>query len=354
MTQYISTVLSPFHYVDPAILNRELQQIFRSAWLFAGLEADISQAWATVPLGGAGFLVGCFDGRLRAHANLCAHRGVPLFEPTPIPSAGVPRCRYHGWRYDAEGAVVEAPGMASLPRCRLASASAAPWNGMAWVSTAPIQDISTSFPGFSGETASVKWAALRRHRSTRYRVASNWKLVVENYLEDIHFPTVHPELDALTPGGEAELVRGEGPWLGGVMRLTGAETVSRTGRRVARCIAPPGEVRDYLLWPNLLLSVHPDYVVTDVVWPTGASTCEVWSTWYFHADDVHDPCFDPGPVYEFWALANSQDREICEAQQRGVASLGARRAYLTAADVLVGAFGARVRAVLDPGEAHDG
>ena len=349
------SMLSPTRYTSEAAYKQEMSDIFGKSWLFAGLATDLEDdhGWTRLPLGGAGILVGRFGGKLHAAANLCAHRGTPLVAGDHQLGSEL-RCPYHGWRYSPDGRLIQAPGIDMMPSCSLAVAAIQTWNSLVfvspWMSAPPL---ASAWQGFDRQVVDVAWDSLRAHRTTRYTVRANWKIVVENYLEDVHFPTVHPELDALTPGGTAELIAAAGTWLGGSMQLhPPTETVSTNGRRVGRLIGPSGLVRDYLLWPNLLLSVHPDYVATDVVWPVSPDRCEVVSTWYFHEADVEDSSFDPFSVYAFWDVANPQDWQICELQQAGLASFGARPGRYTPNDVLVRAFDDRVRALTPPRGRH--
>src|SRR6266540_1084556 len=78
----------------------------------------------------------------------------------------------------------------------------------------------------------------------------------------------------------------------------------------------------YLLWPNLLASLHPDYLMTHQVWPVEPGRSTVHCDWYFHPDAVARPGFDAGDAVEFWDLTNRQDWHVCELQQQGTASRG--------------------------------
>ncbi len=79
----------------------------------------------------------------------------------------------------------------------------------------------------------------------------------------------------------------------------------------------------YSLFPNMMLSLHPDYVVSYMVWPVSATETHIASDWLFHPDQVAQPDFDPSGAVEFWDVTNRQDWAICEQSQLGVAS----RAY---------------------------
>ena len=69
------------------------------------------------------------------------------------------------------------------------------------------------------------------------------------------------------------------------------------------------------LLPNLLLSLHPDYVMTHRMTPLSPGETQVECAWYFPDADV-----DPSYAVEFWDRTNRQDWAACESVQRGLAS----------------------------------
>jgi Rieske 2Fe-2S family protein len=79
-----------------------------------------------------------------------------------------------------------------------------------------------------------------------------------------------------------------------------------------------------VLWPNLLISLHPDYVMTHQVWPIDAERSRVVCDWLFDPRTMAQPDFDPSDAIDFWDLTNRQDWAVCERQQEGTRS----RAYV--------------------------
>jgi Rieske 2Fe-2S family protein len=69
------------------------------------------------------------------------------------------------------------------------------------------------------------------------------------------------------------------------------------------------------LFPNLLISLHPDYVMTHLLEPVAPNRTRVTCSWLF-ADSVTDPSY----AVDFWDLVNKQDWEACQSVQRGVSS----------------------------------
>jgi Rieske 2Fe-2S family protein len=78
---------------------------------------------------------------------------------------------------------------------------------------------------------------------------------------------------------------------------------------------------DYIgLFPNLLISLHPDYVMTHLITPLGPSRTRIQCNWAFSPDDVEREGFDPSYGVDFWDITNRQDWAACESVQRGLTS----------------------------------
>ena len=152
---------------------------------------------------------------------------------------------------------------------------------------------------------------------------ANWKLLVENFQESHHFPTVHPGLEALTPWRRSHSLVAAPGWLGGVMALhADAETVSTTGLlRGRRPIVPAAlrrRVHDAWIAPNLLTSLQPDYLLTYRLHPLAPGGTRVVAEVFVHGATPDDAGLDE--VFAFWDRTNAEDRAICERQQRGMAA----------------------------------
>jgi Rieske 2Fe-2S family protein len=74
------------------------------------------------------------------------------------------------------------------------------------------------------------------------------------------------------------------------------------------------------IFPNLLVSLHPDYVMVHRLMPLGADRTRIECTWLFAPESLAQPGFDPGYAVEFWDITNRQDWHACESVQRGLSS----------------------------------
>ena len=172
-------------------------------------------------------------------------------------------------------------------------------------------------------------ADLKFHKRIVYDVKANWKLIIQNYSECLHCPVIHPALQRLSHYMTGDNDPATPTWLGGRMELRpDVGTMSRDGR--LRRAPLPGLDTDrrrhvyyYALLPNLLLSLHPDYVMTHLLWPKACDRTEVWCDWHFHPREFEDPAFDPADAIDFWDETNREDWRVSELSQLGIAS----RAY---------------------------
>ena len=98
-------------YTDEGIYQAELEQIFRRAWLFVGVESELEtpQSYLTTMIGSESIIV-TRDGKgeLKAFFNACTHRATALAVERHGSTPAF-RCMYHGWTFDHEGNLTGVP-----------------------------------------------------------------------------------------------------------------------------------------------------------------------------------------------------------------------------------------------------
>jgi len=140
----------------------------------------------------------------------------------------------------------------------------------------------------------------------------------------------------------------EGAWVGGDMELMEhAQTMSMTGESLGvriRGLSDDQARRVYYfgLFPNLLISQHPDYVMTHRMEPLGPGRTRVECSWLFPPEAREHEGFTSAYASEFWDLTNREDWHACESVQRGLASRGARQGPFAWSEDEVRAFMAMV------------
>ncbi|HTD35350.1 MAG TPA: aromatic ring-hydroxylating dioxygenase subunit alpha, partial [Candidatus Elarobacter sp.] len=326
------------YYHAPEIFARERERIFAREWICAGrleqLEgpgdfflADVADESLIVTRGK--------DERVRAFFNVCRHRGTRMCTESAGRFGGSIQCPYHAWTYALDGTLLVARTMSDVPgfdraEYPLHEAAVAEFEGFVFVNVArEPEPFAQAFAPLTGRFARWRIGALRTARTIEYELACNWKLVFQNYSECYHCPLVHPQLERLSPSESGRNDLSEGPFLGGYSELRRHGTSLTASGTTAR--APLGElcgadlhrVYYYTIFPSLLLSLHPDYVMAHYVEPLAADRTRIVCGWLFDPLAAASPAFDPSDAVGFWDVTNRQDWRINELTQLGIGS----RAY---------------------------
>ncbi|HSK89700.1 MAG TPA: aromatic ring-hydroxylating dioxygenase subunit alpha [Euzebyales bacterium] len=314
-------------YTSGAVFAWERRAFLAGSWFCAGradeLRGDGTTQVATTA-GDVGVLLTWDGDDVRAFANVCRHRGHELLADGHASPRRTVLCPYHAWTYDLAGNLRGAPGFRDMaafdPDAHgLVSLPVQTWHGWVFVNaTGDAPPFAEHLGGLAELIAPYAPERLFRRERHDYELAANWKVIAENYHECYHCPLIHPELCAVSPPTSGRNWKLPGAWIGGVMDLAqDADTMSLDGRSHAPAIpgADPREVAYVQVFPNLLISAHPDYVMTHRLVPTAVDRTLVECSWYFV-----DPDVDPSYAVEFWDLTNRQDWAACESVQRGLAS----------------------------------
>jgi Rieske 2Fe-2S family protein len=332
------------YFVSPEIFVEEQKRIFLNEWLLVGHQSQLKKSGdfflATIA-GESLIVVRDQTSEVRAFYNVCRHRGTRLKEDACGHSSAI-QCPYHAWTYALDGRLIGAPHMDEVPGFDKSDFSLQPvnlglWEGFIFVNLA---DASTE----RGDYSLAKWFApldgkflhwnmsiLRPAKRIEYDVRANWKLMFENYSECYHCPGVHPMLSKVSPYDSAENDLAEGPFLGGFMKINPGKSLSMSGNACALPIEHDQEhdkestqrVFYYSIFPNMLLSMHPEYVMVHQLWPQSPERTLIVCDWFFHPDAFTRKDFNPDDAIEFWDMTNKQDWHVCELSQQGIAS----RAY---------------------------
>jgi Rieske 2Fe-2S family protein len=264
-----STMLPAAAYTAPDVLAWELRHLFAGTWSCLGrLDELLGETTQRAVLAGDIPVLLTRDGEtVAALANTCRHRGHELLGEGGTSHRSVVVCPYHAWTYKLDGTLRTAPRYHEVPADHgLVSLPVEVWHGWVFVNgtgdAAPFAEHVGALAELVAPYAPEKLGLAARHE---YVVRANWKVVVENYHECYHCPHIHPELCAVSPPNSGDNYDLPGAWVGGAMDLrAGAETMSLDGR--SRGAFLPGVDRRRVLYlalfPDLLLSLHPDYVMT--------------------------------------------------------------------------------------------
>jgi phenylpropionate dioxygenase-like ring-hydroxylating dioxygenase large terminal subunit len=266
------------------------------------------------------------------------------------------QCPYHGWSYGLDGELKAASHMDGVedfdPSCwGLIPVRVATVAGLVLVDlSGEAPEVEPHVGELAGHMEPYRVGDLRRAGRVEYTVAANWKAIAENYSECLHCPGVHPELNALSNYMSGEVMEGAGAWCGGSMTLTdGAATMGRDGGHASS--RPPIEglsgedlssVLYFVLFPNALVSLHPDYAMLHTLWPRAVDRTEIVCEWFFEPSTIAAEGFDPSDAIEFWDQVNREDWRVCELTNLGVRTRGYVAGRYSAEEIDVHAFDSMV------------
>ena len=266
-------------YVDPARFDREQAVLFDRMPLLLAPSALLPDPGTAVTHDGYGvplIISRDGDGKIHVLANVCRHRGTRLIESQEVVKAKRITCPYHAWTYGCDGTLLAIPRADSLPGIDKADRPLLRFpslesGGFIWFARdpkadfaaveAPVEDMDAF--GISG---------LHLYRRKTHQVASNWKQVMDAFLESYHVQRLHADTIAqfFTDGiAAADFI---GPHQRAVVgRADYLAKVDPDDWAALRRVL----TYTYAFFPTSILIVSPDYINLLVVMPQTVGTCMV-------------------------------------------------------------------------------
>lgn len=201
-------------YTSRSFFDAEMRRVFSSSWVLAAEASEVTMPgdFVATKIGQEPVLVvRDSSGSLNAFANVCPHRGTVIASGIGN-CAKAFKCPYHGWTFGTDGALLGVPnrkgfvdqiekGLLGLRPLRLAT-----WERFIFV------NIDESAPPLTSYLEAVP-ELLDQHGISDLipklqiddSIDVNWKLLVDNALDDYHLPEVHPS--SLQPALEGMKLR---------------------------------------------------------------------------------------------------------------------------------------------------
>ena len=348
-------------YTDPGVYQLELERIVNRNWILAGHVSEVSAPgdFKVVRVAKeSAIIVHGKDGRLRAFANVCRHRGSLVC----LEAKGNTRkfmCPYHGWIYDTTG---ELKAARNMPEDFDSAA-----HGLNPVSFEIVHGLmfvcfSDSPPGIDScrrelaePMAMFGFENLKVAAYKEYPIPANWKLAIENYQECYHCATAHPDyarmhtlmldrdkrervqshmqergpacgvrelfvdrIDTAAPPGEM------GYGYSRTAMFDGYMTGSRGGKPVAPLLGEftdyDGGASDFSFGAFSFLLAYSDHVVAYVFTPVDHlnSRCDIY--WLVRADAEEGKDYSVRELTWLWDVTTEADKTIIVNNWKGVNS----------------------------------
>jgi choline monooxygenase len=276
---------APEVYLDPAFHARTREAVFARSWQWLGPLDAVAEPGTLAP---HVLLPGLLDepvllardaaGTLRCLSNVCTHRGKVMVD-APCRARHI-RCGYHGRRFGLDGRLHHAPGFEQAcpfptPADDLPGLAFGTWQGHGFAALQPSLPLDTLLADMAGRLAWLPVHGFQADpaRSRCFEFDAHWALYVENYLEGLHIPFVHPALNQTLAmdGYHYELGTAS------VLQLAEARdgqaafalppTATEHGRRIAAYY--------WWLFPNLMLNFYPWGLSVNVVQPLSPTRTRV-------------------------------------------------------------------------------
>jgi len=325
--------LPPEAYTSDAFFAVEKERLFAQAWVFAGFAHELAKAGDAVPVTVAGqplVLLRDRDGGMRAFHNVCRHRGALLVD-APGNVGRVITCPYHAWAYGLDGALRTTPHFAGpdrhehpgLDRARmgLKSVRAALWQDWIFVNpSGTAGDFADFIAPLARRLESVDLAHMTAVATVDMgEVRTNWKFLMENFIEPYHVQYVHKTTTEQPLADHATFI--DGHCLGSVVEIKNKNGGGGDQKSGGETLATDSW---YLtLFPNFVLGrYHPDQIGVHLNEPIAPDRTRQRRVIYHTGEDTLPPEAVDG-LARLWRKVHEEDHAICERLQRGRASAAA-------------------------------
>lgn len=332
-------------YTDSAYFRLEQEKIFRRSWVCAGHITDIPDRGdiTAVSVGGAPImLVHGPDGEPRAFHNICRHKGNVLVEGSRKKQRTIV-CGYHCWTYRLDGSLSATPNFGGTGKDwegttrRKENLGLRPvrlhnWHGWLFVTLdEEAGDFEEHAEPLIACLASYDFSDLKLAAEMNFVFEANWKLTLENFFDCYHIPYIHG--DSLAKRNEALYVSGEtvmdsvrrasveGPLFPIIYDYPAESEEAHFGMPIPD--AMPREWRTRIVYlhffPNLLLFVQPDHIVSIIETPVAPDRAYQKLKIFFHGDAAFDDNLAARRKHcvEFWSTINAEDIDVCRTLQAG-------------------------------------
>lgn len=271
------------------------------------------------------------DGEIAVLANVCRHRGMPLAEGRGNTKRFI--CSYHAWAYDLNGGLLRAARMKNAgfdaKNCGLHRHNSWLWKGFVYVSLdADIRPC--EHPQLDALLANYESEGFRLAHVAEEVWNTNWKCLVENFMEGYHLSVVHPEtLHGYTPTGLARKLVGGGGF---------TSYAANYPRDIpSRGFGAPNLTEDerlrstlFAVFPTQVASQAASLLVSLSIFPLSAGQIRVKWTLSTYGDDLNEEAI--AARIALWEKVNQEDREKLERMQVALGSAHAKAGPLAEDD----------------------
>ena len=327
--------MSGRYYVDESYFTHEKRTLLSQGWHCVGRADELPNVgdYRVLTLLDEPLIIIHTKEGIRALSNVCRHRGMPVAEGCG--NARLFVCSYHAWSYRIDGALQRAPRMENAgfdPKsCALPSFACVERFGFVYVSLSETpSDLDQDLDGLYKKLQPYDPTTFRVVHSAEEIWNTNWKSLVENFMEGYHLSVVHKTtLHGYTP---TELSK-KGPTGPGYTSYTAhyPDHIPPRGQGAAGLnVAQKHASFLFSVFPCQVVSISPSLLVSLSLMPVSAGRVDVRWTMSVYGDDLTEDTIKERIA--LWSEVNREDREKLERMQSALGSRHATSGPLAGAD----------------------
>ena len=353
--------LPAWTYRNAELVDLEFEALFRTSWQFVCHVNEVKNLRDFVTfdlLRDPVLVLRSDDGVLRAFINACRHRGAKILDGAGQCKARL-TCPYHGWSYNTNGSLAGRPSEATFAdpdksALGLRALELEVICGLVFVRIVP-----------GGESLHNLWAdylpLIEPYRLEEMVPLAapwvdhwncNWKVGVDNNLENYHVPVGHPGYHRMLDNDITGFINRHG--VAGSKSVLRDTPSSNWAERMYQKMAPglnsnlPEPVRTswmfFTMPPNIGLDIYGDSMDIFQFLPQTATTCSVRYPIYVRPDARREMKVLRYLNERINRQVSAEDKTLCERVQRGLESHGFEFGPLSSYEHCINDFHDRVRA----------
>jgi len=322
-------------YADQTYFDYERTTTLKNGWHCVGRADELVDDgdYITLHLLSEPLIIVRDESGIKALSNVCRHRGMRLVEGQGNSKRFV--CPYHAWTYGTDGALLRATRMKNEgfdPKiCKLGEFYCVERFGFIYVC------LSDNPPDLDKELAELV-SLIGPYEPETYKIVhsateiwkTNWKCLVENFMEGYHLSVVHPEtLHGYTPTGlSKKAASGDGFTS---YHANYPQNILGRGEG-APGLSPEAKHRSTLfaVFPCQVVSIAPSLLVSLSIRPITVDSIEVRWTMSVYGNDLDQDTIKQRIA--LWEDVNKEDREKLEIMQSAFGSVHATGGPLAGPD----------------------
>jgi len=313
-------------YTDAAIVDLEVERIFRKTWQYVGSAQELKSVgdYVTAYVGNVPVVVVRNDNGIEAFVNVCRHRRHEVMKGCG--NSSIMQCRYHAWTYDLNGCLKAAPradrepdfNVADYPLLSIRCDKLGPFIFVNFDENAkPVANYYGKVLDVIAGSG-IDLDALECYSRDSWSSNANWKTMLENYLECYHCPVAHPGFSAAIDVDPDSYKLESYDWF--FTQVGAAREADAKAKARVKTYDTSGEIvqsQYHLLWPNCTININPGFPNLSIdVWnPDGPHKAQGFSTQFF-APGVDKKWAEE--LVQFNIQVGREDDDLTDSVQRGL------------------------------------